>query len=85
MAIERPVRLWRAKPVAGQRLGAVLQPASLGWLQVISGSGSLLLPAHSRPVALAQGDGIGFSPSGVDAADVVAGDQGADLLLFELR
>ena len=85
MAIERPVRLWRAKPQAGQRLSAVLQPSSLGWLQVISGSGALLLPANANPMALTQGDGIGFRASAGAAADVEAGDQGADLLLFELH
>jgi redox-sensitive bicupin YhaK (pirin superfamily) len=87
MAIQRPVRLWRACPVAAGRLDVDLQPGSLGWLQVIAGS----LAVHSSddwaavseiPSPLVEGDGLGFSSGQI--ASLTAGSKGADLLLFEL-
>ena len=77
MAIERPVRLWRGRPSADEALSLAIAPGSQGWLQLISGSG------QADGVALRQGDGLGFA---ADAAErFVAGADGADLLLFELR
>ena len=75
MAIERPVRLWRAQPRAGQRLPLRLATGAYGWLQMITGSAELLLPAAeprqqppegTRPPerfqapGLSRGDGLGF-------------------------
>jgi len=96
MAIHRPVRLWRARPAAGASLVLPLQPGSLGWLQLISGEGRWSPahpnapkdPPHAPPVALGQGDGLGWqaaTEAGTVAATWTTGARGADLLLFELR
>jgi redox-sensitive bicupin YhaK (pirin superfamily) len=82
MAIHRAVRLWRAQPKAGASLPLALTAGCHGWLQLISGGGSLTLPDQPAPLALRQGDGIGFS---AETAAFEAGQQGADLLLFALR
>ena len=37
MAINRPVRLWRARAGAGQALGCPLTPDAQGWIQLIAG------------------------------------------------
>lgn len=87
MAIQRPVRLWRACPAAAGTLDVDLQPGSLGWLQVITGS----LLVQSNPDwegggdsrhPLVEGDGLGFSAGQIRS--LTAGSDGADLLLFEL-
>jgi len=88
MAIERPVRLWRARPQPGQPLPLNLAAGTLGWLQVISGSAALRL-AGADPQLLRQGDGLGFEgtiqrPDAEPTAALAAGTDGADLLLFEL-
>ncbi|MEB3275655.1 MAG: pirin family protein [Cyanobacteriota bacterium] len=113
MAIDRPVRLWRARPVGGCTLSLPLQPGRLGWLQLISGAGcwtadhgdetqhpskaepqsrpelelqspsQLPLTSPSTPLALHQGDGLGFL-AGEETATFTADATGADLLLFEL-
>ena len=77
MAIQRPVRLWRAQPGGGADLSLAIAADSQGWLQVIGGSGQ----ADGHP--LRQGDGLGFPAAALDS--FVAGPDGADLLLFELR
>jgi redox-sensitive bicupin YhaK (pirin superfamily) len=77
MAIHRPVRLWRARPEAGLELSLALAPGSLGWIQVIAGSGLV----ENR--SLAEGDGLGFRAGALQR--FVAASEGADLLLFELR
>jgi redox-sensitive bicupin YhaK (pirin superfamily) len=97
MAIERPVRLWRAQPQPGQHLPLQLTAGALGWLQVISGSAALRLPAaeptpspsRALPQVLSRGDGLGFGgPTQPLEAEptpgLQAGADGADLLLFEL-
>ena len=76
MAIQRPVRLWRAKPGPGERLNLPLRAGHAGWLQLIDG-------ALSAPVPLQRGDGVGLSPS-LQRPDLVASEGGVDLLLFEL-
>jgi redox-sensitive bicupin YhaK (pirin superfamily) len=83
MAINRPVRLWRARPPAGGSLRLALQPGSQGWLQLISGAGRLQRPGSGgAPLALQHGDGLGFRAG--DAVAFEAAASGADLLLFEL-
>ena len=88
LAIARRAWLWRAKPEAGQRLElpAELAQAQLGWLQLISGG---LRPeagpqpaATALPAGMGRGDGLGFAPG--QLGDLVAGEAGADLLLFAL-
>lgn len=82
MAIERPVRLWRAQPRAGQRLPLRLATGAHGWLQVIAGSAELLfaateprqLPGGTQPPervqapGLGRGDGLGFGGPGQPVA-----------------
>jgi redox-sensitive bicupin YhaK (pirin superfamily) len=80
MAIHRPVRLWRAQPGQGGNLSLVIGAGSLGWLQVISGEASVRGQAGDLP--LRQGDGLGLASGALD--QLVAGEQGADLLLFDL-
>jgi len=76
MAIQRPIRLWRAQPGAGQRLELPLDAARAGWLQLIEG-------AVAAPLPLQRGDGVGLPP-GSGLVELVAAEGGADLLLFEL-
>ena len=117
MAINRPVRLWRARAGADQELGCPVAPDAQGWIQMITGEvtasdiASAETPANQTPAGamapshsfqgeaeaaaqatiavgpiigvLRQGDGLGFAPG--RPISLEAGDQGADLLLFELR
>jgi len=84
MAIQRPVRLWRAQPGPGQVLDLAIAAGSRGWLQLIGGGGAVSgsLPATPGPVVLSRGDGLGFMAGTVQPFH--AGTDGADLLLFEL-
>jgi quercetin 2,3-dioxygenase len=77
LAINRRVRLWRARAGAGERLELAIASDASGWLQVIEGGGS----AFGRP--LQRGDGLGFAAAPSDSLQ--AGPDGADVLLFELR
>jgi quercetin 2,3-dioxygenase len=77
MAIHRPVRLWRAQPVAGEGLSLAIGSGSQGWIQLIDGAGEA--DGH----ALQRGDGLGFNAGNLGT--FTAGTNGADLLLFELR
>lgn len=83
MAIQRPVRLWRAQPNAGDTLSLALSSGSQGWVQLISGSGQAGLSGQGDGLTLVQGDGLGFEADAL--TDFRAGEAGADLLLFELR
>ncbi|MDM7953981.1 MAG: pirin family protein [Cyanobium sp. CZS 25K] len=76
-AINRPVRLWRARPAAGDRLDLAITSDAMGWLQVIDGQGTI----SGQP--LQRGDGLGFPAARSDTFE--AGPEGADVLLFELR
>ncbi len=87
MAIQRPVRLWRACPGPGAQLALPLGPGRLGWIQVIAGSLAVQRdddpsPANQASLSMAEGDGLGFHSGQI--AHIMAGGQGADLLLFEL-
>ena len=91
MAIERPVRLWRARPRCGSSLQLPLAAAAHGWIQVIDGSLDASFdrgtPAKAQgPLRgrLQAGDGLGFTP-GLGGCSLTALGDGADLLLFELR
>jgi hypothetical protein len=77
MAIHRPARLWRARPGAGDGLALSLAAGSAGWIQLISGAGAV----DDQP--LVAGDGLGFAAGSLQR--FVATEDGADLLLFELR
>jgi redox-sensitive bicupin YhaK (pirin superfamily) len=77
MAIQRPIRLWRAQPTRGTSLSLAIASGSQGWIQMIAGEGNA--DGH----ALHRGDGLGFSAGTLHT--FTAGPAGADLLLFELR
>jgi redox-sensitive bicupin YhaK (pirin superfamily) len=77
LAINRPVRLWRARAGAGERLPLAIAAGAGGWLQLIKGEGT----AFGR--LLQRGDGLGFDAA--PAEGLQAGPDGADVLLFELR
>ena len=88
MVIQRPVRIWRASPGAGDKLDLALAPKTQGWIQVIAGSlvvdPQVALPySIGVPPALSQGDGLGFCAGQLTSLTAIG--QGADLLLFELR
>lgn len=76
MAMTGPTRLWRALPPAGAGLSLGIGSARHGWLQLISGAGSV------DGLALEQGDGLGWR--GGPIREFNAGPDGADLLLFAL-
>ena len=76
MAIQRPIRLWRAQPGPGDALALPVAAGAAAWIQVIAG-------AVSAPLALRPGDGVGLRP-GVSLPPLLAAESGADLLLFEL-
>lgn len=76
LSIHRPVRLWRARPAAGDRLPLAIAADATGWLQLIDGQGM----AFGRP--LERGDGLGFVAAASES--FTAGPNGADLLFFEL-
>jgi redox-sensitive bicupin YhaK (pirin superfamily) len=82
MAIERPVRLWRARPDAGAELVLPIAAGGLAWLQLIDGEVALAGGPAGGPPALARGDGLGFTASGEERLGAAA--KGADLLLFAL-
>ena len=85
MAIERPVRLWRARPGADEVLSLAIGDGCLGWIQLIEGSGQAdgqALP-QGDDQALQRGDGLGYGAGQLESFR--AGPEGADLLLFELR
>lgn len=90
LSVRRPIRLWRARPGAGDVLDLPLTPGGLGWLQLIDGTGAVQAAAepprasgeHQRSWPLQRGDGLGFGADRLRAFS--AGPGGADLLLFEL-
>jgi redox-sensitive bicupin YhaK (pirin superfamily) len=100
MTIHRPVRLWRARPAAGDSLPLPLVAGSLGWIQLIDGSGTAgsangvgrdptprsVSDHRQAGLALQRGDGLGCrAGAGDHPTHFSAGPAGADLLLFELR
>jgi redox-sensitive bicupin YhaK (pirin superfamily) len=86
LAIDRPVRLWRARPEAGDQLPLPGAAEARGWIQVIDGDLDLSLQPTANDLVrgrLGSGDGLGVQP-GIAGA-ITAGAAGADLLVFELR
>jgi redox-sensitive bicupin YhaK (pirin superfamily) len=77
MAIQRPVRLWRARVPGACALAWPADPQQASWLQVIDGQ-------VMSPWPLGRGDGLGLGAGDSPEALQVA-EAGADLLLFELR
>ena len=87
MAIHRPVRLWRARPLSGERLELPLAPGRQSWLQLIDGALALECPegAEGAPAQLQRGDGLGWGAGAAGPVAVSAAGSGADVLVFELR
>jgi len=86
MAIDRSVRIWRARPRAGEQLALPGAAEAHGWIQLIEGDLEICLePAADDPLRgqLQGGDGLGMEPG--MPGTIRAGDGGADLLVFELR
>jgi redox-sensitive bicupin YhaK (pirin superfamily) len=89
LAIHRPVRLWRARPQAKERLELPLAAGRSYWMQLIEGAVALERSGQA-PQSLAGGDGYGFSTGDTTGSQAATGSltatgvAGADLLLFEL-
>ena len=78
MAINRKIRLWRSQLVSPQQFDwpTQIDGDKKIWIQMIDGT-------LNTPLYLKKGDGIGFSyPEVLPRAE--AGDEGADLLFFEI-
>ena len=83
MAIERPVRLWRAQPQRQQQLPLPTTEERLLWIQVIDGELSL----HSTGTperSLRRGDGIGLLDDAATQRELIGLSDSADVLLFAL-
>lgn len=77
LAIRQQARLYQARLPAGATATRTLDPSRRWWLQVAAGS------VRVAGRELAHGDALGFVDEGVDLV-LVAGDDGAWLLLFDL-
>ena len=82
MAIDRPVRLWRAQPKQGQDLTLPEESGDTLWLQLINGSVQLEGIDGDAPDALHSGDGLGLRNQRNWSLTSQSDD--ADLLLFSL-
>ena len=82
MAIDRPVRLWRAQPNQGQDLTLPEESGDTLWLQLINGSVQLEGIDGDAPDALHSGDGLGLRNQRNWTLTSQSDD--ADLLLFSL-
>ena len=82
MAIDRPVRLWRAQPKHGQELILPAESGDTLWLQLINGSVQLEGIDGDAPDALHCGDGLGLRNQRNWTLTSQSDD--ADLLLFSL-
>jgi redox-sensitive bicupin YhaK (pirin superfamily) len=89
LAIQRPVRLWRARPGASERLELPLAVGRSYWLQLIEGALNLERSGRASQ-HLVRGDGYGFRTGdsarsqAATASLTATGVDGADVLLFEL-
>jgi redox-sensitive bicupin YhaK (pirin superfamily) len=82
MAIDRPVRLWRAQPKQGQELILPAESGDTLWLQLINGSVQLEGIDGDAPDALHCGDGLGLRNQRHWTLTSQTDD--TDLLLFSL-
>ena len=83
MAIERPVRLWRAQPQRQQPLPLPTTAERLLWIQVIDGE--LTLNREGSPEqALERGDGLGLIQDGSTQGALLGLSERTDVLLFAL-
>ena len=82
MAIDRPVRLWRAQPKQGQDLTLPEESGDTLWLQLINGSVQLEGIDGDAPDAHHSGDGLGLRNQRNWTLTSQSDD--ADLLLFSL-
>ena len=83
MAIERPVRLWRAQPQRQQQLPLPAAKERWLWLQMIDGE--LTLNREGSPTqALRRGDGLGLIQDAATQGELIGLSERADVLLFAL-
>ena len=83
MAIERPVRLWRAQPQRQQQLPLPAAKERWLWLQVIDGE--LTLNREGSPKqSLRRGDGVGLIQDAATQSELIGLGECADVLLFAL-
>ena len=81
MAIDRPVRLWRAQPQPGDSLTLPENFGEHGWLQLIDGAVEVS-GTDGAPQRLERGDGLGWQ--GATNLTLSSESTAADLLLFSL-
>ncbi|WP_338442106.1 pirin family protein [Synechococcus elongatus IITB4] len=81
MAIDRPIRLWRAQPAPGTTLEIPIAAKTLGWIQLIDGAVTVESDAGASQT-LVRGDGLGFSQGQIQR--LTSSQAGTDLLVFEL-
>jgi redox-sensitive bicupin YhaK (pirin superfamily) len=83
MAIERPVRLWRAQPLCQQQLPLPDAKERRLWIQVIDGE--LSLHNNGTPEqSLRRGDGLGLIQDASTQREMISLSERADVLLFAL-
>ena len=83
MAIERPIRRWRAQPLRQQHLPLPAAKERWLWLQVISGE--LTLHSNGCPEqSLRRGDGLGLIQEAATQGELIGLSERADVLLFAL-
>ena len=83
MAIERPVRVWRAQPQRQQPLPLPTAEERWLWVQVIDGE--LKLQSKGTPQqSLRRGDGLGLTQEASTQLELIGLSEGADVLLFAL-
>ena len=75
MAINRPVRLWRARAGAGQELGCPVAPDAQGWIQMIAGEiiASETAAAETPAGAMAPGRNFQGDSEGEDQGPIAEG------------
>ena len=83
MAIERPVRLWRAQPQRQQKLPLPAAEERWLWLQVIDGE-LTLNSEGSQKQSLRRGDGVGLIQDAATQSELIGLGERTDVLLLAL-
>ena len=83
MAIERPVRLWRAQPQRQQQLPLPAAKERWLWLQVSDGELTLNREASPKQ-ALRRGYGVGLIQDTATQSELIGLGERADVLLFAM-
>ena len=83
MAIERPVRLWRAEPQRQEQLPLPAAKERWLWLQVIDGELTLNNEGSAKQ-SLLRGDGVSLIQDAATQSELIGLSERADVLLFAL-